>query len=112
MIDTIFIIIILLIPLMTLAMMAVCFFTIVQPWLKATMSGGPVSVAQILGMRLRRSPVPLLLDEYLTCVHQQQDIGLAEIESIYIANRMDIYDQDDLHRHVEAYLKSEDRLKN
>ena len=66
-------------------------------------------MVHIVGMRLRRTPVNMILDVYLALRHAGSDVRLSEVESQYIANKMKIYDVRDLHQAVENYLKAEGR---
>ena len=74
------------------------------PWMKAFMSGGQVSIFAILGMRLRGTPVSLVLDTYLSFVQKGLPVTLRLVESTYIAQRHRIQSSGDLIRFVEEAL--------
>lgn len=63
------------------------FIGIYRPWMRATMSGAPVSLAMLIGMRLRGSPLDFLLDTHLAVVHAGKKSDLRLIESCYLANQ-------------------------
>ncbi len=71
-------------------------FWVVSPWLRALLSGGPVPLFGVLGMRLRGSPVNLLIDTHLSLLHGGAKVGIADIESKYIAHRALIVTSQDL----------------
>jgi hypothetical protein len=80
---------------LTLAPLAIAWW-IAGPWLRVFLSGGRASLIGIIGMRLRGSPVRLVLDAYLALVQQGKQVTLAEVESAYIANRARIFTPADL----------------
>ena len=42
------------------------------PWMRAFMSGAPISLVQLIGMRLRGVPPNLVVDSVVTLVHRGQ----------------------------------------
>jgi uncharacterized protein YqfA (UPF0365 family) len=47
---------------------------VLRPWLRAVLSHAPVSLATIIGMRLRSNDPHLLIDAYLKIrIHRQQE---------------------------------------
>jgi uncharacterized protein YqfA (UPF0365 family) len=60
---------------------------LVQPWLRAMLSGAPVMAVQILGMRLRGTPANLLVDAYVQLRARGRDVEVAEVERQYLAQR-------------------------
>jgi uncharacterized protein YqfA (UPF0365 family) len=74
---------------------------LVAPWFKAFLSGAPISLLHLIGMRLRGSPVGLLIDTHVMLVHQQRPVDLRKLESAFIAHRGAIYSSEDLIRYVE-----------
>lgn len=71
-------------------------FWVVSPWVRSLLSGGEFSMLTVLGMRLRRSPVNLLIDAHLSLLHGGAKLGIADIESKYIAHRALIVTSQDL----------------
>jgi uncharacterized protein YqfA (UPF0365 family) len=69
---------------------------IAGPWMRVLLTGGRASIFSIIGMRLRGSPVPLILDAYLALVQKGKSVTLAQVESAYIANRGRIFTAADL----------------
>lgn len=87
-----------------LALLTSClmFFQLGRPWLRAFLAGGHVSLFDIVGMRMRNTPVNLVLDTYITFVQRGEKVPLADIERCYLARRGRIMDCHDLIRQVEA----------
>jgi hypothetical protein len=81
--------------LLTLVPLAVVWW-VIGPWMRVFLTGGRASIVGIIGMRLRGSPVPLILDAYLALVQKGQRVTLAQVESAYIANRGRIFTAADL----------------
>jgi uncharacterized protein YqfA (UPF0365 family) len=69
---------------------------VIAPWLKAFLSGAPISLVQLLAMRLRGTPAPMILDTHLALVHSGHASDVRRIESLYIANRSRIVTSADL----------------
>jgi hypothetical protein len=72
-----------------------------RPWVRALMSGAPVSILSILTMRLRGTPAPLLIDAYIQLRHRGSTATLADVEKQYIANRQRVRNVGDLIDFVE-----------
>lgn len=85
---------------------AVILFAFVRPWMRAFMSGAPVSLISIVGMRLRQSPVSLLIDAYLQLRWNNVDATIAEVERCYMQNSNRITTAQDL---VDLVLQERDR---
>ncbi len=66
-----------------------------RPWLQMYFSGGKGSFFQLLGMRLRRTPL-WVVDAYVSLLHSGEVVSLGEVESCYIANRATTFDARDL----------------
>jgi uncharacterized protein YqfA (UPF0365 family) len=73
-------------------------------WIKALMSGAPVSVFSILGMVLRGNPRSLLVDAYIQLNHRGSPARIADVEVAYIANRHRVRNSHDLVSLVEEQL--------
>jgi len=73
-----------------------------RPWIRAVASGAPISVFSVLGMRLRGSPVNLLMDAYITLCRAGISIPFRNVEGIYIDNRRRVRTSDDLVDLVKA----------
>jgi uncharacterized protein YqfA (UPF0365 family) len=61
------------------------FWTIFRPWLQCFMSGTPVSVFQLVGMKLRRSPVQKLCELKIMATQAGVDLQWAQLESAALA---------------------------
>ena len=57
-----------------------------HPWFKSVLSGAPVSVLQVVAMRLRGNPPGLILDAYVQMTKRGQRISLDVIEATYMAH--------------------------
>jgi len=73
----------------------------VRPWVRAFMSGAPIPIMSLLGMRLRGTPVRLLTDAYIQLRHRGSTATLADVEKLYIANRHRVRKAGDLIDFVE-----------
>lgn len=72
-------------------------FAFFRPWLRAYTRGGKASFLNLIFMRLRGSPVLLIIDAYTGLLHSgANNITLREVESHFIANRSRIATADDL----------------
>ena len=67
-----------------------------RPWLRAMMSGAPVSLISILGMRLRGTPPNLVIDAYIQLRMRGNETGLADVERQYIAQQQRVRSSGDL----------------
>lgn len=54
-------------------------------WLRAMLAGAPVSFAQLIGMRLRRVPIGLIVDSRITAVKAGLPIDTNLLEAHYLA---------------------------
>jgi uncharacterized protein YqfA (UPF0365 family) len=84
-----------------LAVMAYFSFAIARPWIRSALSGNPISMITILAMRLRGTPVWLLLDSYIQLRHRGSTATIAEGEHQYLANRSRIRNAPNLIDFVE-----------
>ncbi len=67
-----------------LLVMAAVFVLLARPWIRALTHGTPVSIIQIVGMRLRGNPPSLLVDAYITLKRAEITITMGEVENAYI----------------------------
>jgi len=56
------------------------FFSVVRVWIQGLTSGVPVSIFEIIGMRLRRSPPALIVHAAVILHHRGEKVPVAEIE--------------------------------
>lgn len=74
------------------------FVTLVfTPWARALLTGGQVSMLQIIGMRLRGTPASQLVNVYVSLLHGNIKTTLSEVEQIYLHHRYQIQDPRDLY---------------
>jgi uncharacterized protein YqfA (UPF0365 family) len=78
-------------------------FFLLKPWLNAIFSGAAVPLGVIIGMRLRGNPPKLLIDAYATMIQSGEKTSIADVESVYIANRNQATDIDSLVRLVQEH---------
>jgi uncharacterized protein YqfA (UPF0365 family) len=87
----------------------VLMLTMVRPWMRGFVSGAPVSLVQILGMRLRGVPPLLIVDALATLVHRGHPFNSrlsAQAESLFLAQRGLIRSPEHLADLVEKQLKA------
>jgi uncharacterized protein YqfA (UPF0365 family) len=64
------------------------FYVIVTtPWLKCFLSGSEVTGLQILGMRLRGTPVDIVTDAQIALIHGGIRMHIGRVESAYLSER-------------------------
>jgi uncharacterized protein YqfA (UPF0365 family) len=83
-------------------------FLFTTPWLRAYLSGAGVPVFSIIGMRLRGSPVAMLVDTKIALEHSGIQADIRQVESAYLANRHRIVQPGDLLEIVKAGLEAVD----
>ncbi|MEP3479267.1 MAG: hypothetical protein ABJZ55_08475 [Fuerstiella sp.] len=71
-------------------------FLILKPWLRSFMSGGKVSVLEIAMTRMRKNPVNLIVDAYLSLQYSGFKTTYATVEKHYIVYRSKIITSTDL----------------
>ncbi len=54
-------------------------------WFRALVSGAPVSISRLVGMRLRKIKVAMIVDAYITGKKAGLDIDIATLETHYMA---------------------------
>jgi uncharacterized protein YqfA (UPF0365 family) len=72
------------------------FLFLARSWFRAFLSGVPVGLVQIIGMRLRGSPSTLLIDALIMLRHRGSDATIREVESSYLAYRERVLTAGDL----------------
>jgi uncharacterized protein YqfA (UPF0365 family) len=96
-----------LVNLLLLLGIALFFATLFGPWMRGFLGGAPVSVLQLLGMRLRGVPARLVVDAVVTLVHREHpyEPQLSRlVESTYLAQRGLIQSSTQLAEVVERQL--------
>lgn len=76
------------IVLIVLAVLAIILAFILIPfniWFRALVSGAPVSISRLVGMRLRKIKVAMIVDAYITGKKAGLDIDIATLETHYMA---------------------------
>lgn len=72
----------------------IAFFNIFSPWLRGFMSGAPVPLLSLVGMRLRGSPIDFLLEAHRSLAQAGTPVDLQVVESCYVANKHRVNDRD------------------
>ena len=91
--------IILLVSLAMLAFFVVAVFAVVlvlRPWLRAFLHGAPVSVIQIVGMRLRGNPPEILIDAFIALRRAGLVVTIADVENAYFDGKNRVSNSNDL----------------
>src|SRR5688572_9824386 len=83
------------------------FLLLGRHWIKAMMSGTPVSLFALIGMLLRGNPRSLLVDAYIQLNHRGSPATIADVELAYIANRHRVRTSHDLVSFVEERLAAQ-----
>ncbi len=86
---------------------AVAAATLMRPWLRAALSGAPVTLVNTLGMRLRGTPAALVVDAYVQLRARGVETSVAGVERIYLAQRQRVREPLDL---VELVERSEQHI--
>ena len=72
-----------------------------RPWLGAVSSGVRLPLGVLVGMRLRRSPVQLLVDAHVALAKRGHNVEMGVIEQVYLAHRSNIQHEQDLVTRVQ-----------
>jgi len=83
-ISTILIGIILVVFASLLIAMGLCFLVIARAWLRAFLSGAPVTVWELLGMMLRRSPMKDIVGWRIRAAQLGLPVTTAQLESAHL----------------------------
>jgi uncharacterized protein YqfA (UPF0365 family) len=78
------------VSLFVLLFVAAFFFVLAGPWFRAFLSGAPIMLTQLIGMRLRGVPPRLIVDALVTLVHRGHPHSpklARDLESTYLAQR-------------------------
>lgn len=91
---------------LVVALTALCVgLFLVRPWLRCFLAGTPVSLFYILGMRLRGSPVNLIIDTLIAMKFRSLPGDIRQIESTYLANPGPMLTTEQLIERVQAGVK-------
>lgn len=74
----------------------VLFFSVVRIWIQGLLSGVPVSILDVIGMRLRRSPPDLIVRTAIVLRHRGQPASLVDIEAAYLGFGSGVTSPDEL----------------
>lgn len=78
------------------------FWSTYRPWFRAFMSGTPIPLPVVLGMKFRRSDANLIVDQGITASHAGFPITWVELERSYLSGV-------DLEKVVLAYITAKKR---
>ncbi len=92
------------------ALVSLAFFVVVRPWLAAVSSNVRVPLGRVIGMHLRRTPVRLLVDAHVTLSKRGYTVPFDLVETVYLANRPGVRDEQDLVSRVVEAVRSGERL--
>ena len=79
---------------------------ILRPWIKAWSSGVYMSVMEVLFMKLRGTPVNLLIEVAMTLKHSEDEFSYQELEVTYIAEKFNISGPKDLYEKHKEKMNS------
>jgi uncharacterized protein YqfA (UPF0365 family) len=66
------------------------------PWFRCFLSGAPITLVQLVGMRLRGTPVKMITDAAVALVQSGHSVSCHQVERAYLANRHRIMTMADL----------------
>lgn len=72
------------------------FVVLARHWVRALMSGAPVSLLSILAMRMRGNPPGLLIDAYGTLLRAGVNTTISEVEKMFLDNKTRVRTSNDL----------------
>ncbi len=73
-------------------------------WVSAIASGVQLPLGRLVGMRLRRCPVRLLVDAHIALAKRGHSVNLDVVEMVYLAHRSNVRHEQDLVSLVEGVL--------
>jgi hypothetical protein len=82
------------------------YFSVIRTWIKALLSGVPVSITDVIGMRLRGSPPAMIVDALIALKFQNVPATAADVEAAYLAHPGAVSGAAELVELVEKRLKS------
>ena len=80
---------------LALAMLGLAIW-VLRPWMQGFLKGVPVTLIQILGMRLRGHPPSLIIDAYAQLQQRKIPITLGQLEWVYLTEKHRILTSHDL----------------
>ena len=102
---SIFFIVVFVIILLTMALLMAVFLCFFRIWTKALASKCHVPFVHLIGMKLRGSPPSLLVDVLVALHASGIEVGMAEIEAVYIVNRASLRRGCDKWREAEELVQ-------
>ncbi len=73
-------------------------------WVSAVASGVQLPLSRLVGMRLRRCPVQLIVDAHIALSKRGHTVSFDVVEVAYLGHRSNIRDEQDLVSLVEGVL--------
>jgi uncharacterized protein YqfA (UPF0365 family) len=107
--TTVLLLIVAFVGLLFFLMVFMVFAFLAAPWMRAFMSGVPISIIQLIGMRLRGVPPNLIVDSLVTLVHRGHPFDrrlCSQAESLYLAQRSLIQSPEHLADLLEKRLQA------
>src|SRR5262245_8913062 len=80
------ILIVALVSVLVFVVFLVIFFSLVRLWIQCILTHARVSIADLIGMKLRRTPPELIVRTAIMLTQRGVDVRAAEIESCYLAH--------------------------
>lgn len=82
---------------------------LVRPWIKGFMSGCPVSLFDLLGMRLRGNNPNLLIEAYVMLRMRNIPVNIQDVEREYAANKHQINSSAELAKRIQNRVSGTNR---
>jgi uncharacterized protein YqfA (UPF0365 family) len=60
------------------------FFTLMRYWIMTVLTGGKVSLMQLIGMRLRGTPLAIVIPAYIALIQSGHPVIVEEVEQTYL----------------------------
>lgn len=83
-------------PVVFVVSIAFIWFWFVSAWQRAFLHGAKVSLIEIVMTRLRKNPVNLIVDAYISLLHSGFKTKYSTVEQQYIIHKPKIISSDDL----------------
>jgi uncharacterized protein YqfA (UPF0365 family) len=93
--------------LLVTVLIVLVFAVALRPWARALAARAPVSLGEILAMRLRGNPPGLIIDAYLILIRRGLSASLQRVENTYQAHKGQVMDASQLAQWVEERRRQE-----
>jgi hypothetical protein len=63
------------------------FFSVMRVWIRGVLGGVRISIFDVIGMKLRRNPLGLLIETALALKHRGFEVDVRQVETAYMAHK-------------------------